>query len=88
MLSIPPCFHSQLTGAQGEIRYHRQFHHPNLLPLVDSAIQHDNNKGITTVYLLFPFMAGGSLRDVINKRIIDGPSPCFLSLDDLNPKRE
>lgn len=63
----------QLEAAKRETLYHREFRHPNLLPLLDAAVAQQHPQGATgTVihaYLLFPFCAGGSLRDALNRRL-------------------
>ena len=52
------------------MQYHKEFSHPNLLPLIDGAVHVDRNTSFHVAYLLFPFMAGGSIRDEINRRIL------------------
>lgn len=61
----------QLEAAKREILYHREFRHPNLLPLLDAAILQEPQQGATAIhaYLLFPFCTGGSLRDALNHRL-------------------
>jgi serine/threonine protein kinase len=70
----------QLEAAKREILYHREFRHPNLLPLLDSAVHTQQQQlqelqpaqGIAvrhTAYLLFPYCKGGSLRDHLNRRL-------------------
>ncbi|TFJ81000.1 hypothetical protein NSK_007643 [Nannochloropsis salina CCMP1776] len=64
----------QLYAVKREMLYHREFQHPNLLPLIDTHVQqqHRPQSGSTGiyVYLLFPYLSGGSLRDEIDRRIL------------------
>lgn len=63
----------QLEAAKREILYHREFRHPNLLPLLDSAVVQSSPQGAAGTaihaYLLFPYCPGGSLREAINHRL-------------------
>ena len=59
----------QLEAAKREILYHREFRHPNLLPLLDAAVLQQPQHQGAHAYLLFPFCAGGSLRDALNRRL-------------------
>ncbi len=63
-----------LEGAKREMAYHRELRHPNLLPLLDAAIQQQHPVASSSTgihaYLLFPYLSGGSLRDEIDRRVI------------------
>lgn len=66
----------QLQQAKQEINYHKKLRHPNLLPLLDSAIHQQANPKQSTggtcinAYLLFPYLSGGSLREETNRRVL------------------
>lgn len=53
-----------------EIQSLRNFHHPNIIKLIDSLDNrdHSNNR---VVYLLFPLIRRGTLRHVLNERVDD-----------------
>eukprot|EP00903_Cladosiphon_okamuranus_P006885 g6705.t1 len=58
--------------ALAEMRSHQEFSHPNLMPLKDWAFVRVPQG--EAAFLLFPFM-DGSLRDVIDKRLLGGGPP-------------
>ncbi|CAM9180766.1 unnamed protein product [Chrysoparadoxa australica] len=58
----------QKRSALNEIKRHRDLHHPNLMPLIDSDMCAQVNG--TMALLLFPFADGGSLREMINWRVL------------------
>ncbi|CAM9828863.1 unnamed protein product, partial [Sphacelaria rigidula] len=58
--------------ALAEMRSHREFSHPNLMPLLDCAFV-----GVSqgeAAFMLFPFMEG-SLRNLIDQRVLGGGPP-------------
>ena len=57
--------------AQIEIESFQRFQHKNILHLIDS--KKSNESGHTVVYLLFPYMERGTLRDELN-RVMNGTS--------------
>ncbi|KAG5184925.1 Serine/threonine protein kinase/TGF-beta stimulated factor [Tribonema minus] len=57
--------------AEAEIRRHRAFNHPNLMPILDWGFREAGSLG-SAAYMLFPYMAGGTLRDLINRRTLTG----------------
>lgn len=62
--------------AQSEVTAFGRFHHPNILKLLDSVTVLEASGGrekVKVMYLLFPLLPRGSLRDVLNSRL-DGTS--------------
>lgn len=55
-----------------EINSLRKFSHENIIKMIDYAECYENN--IKTVYILFPFIKSGSLRDLLNS-ILQGQQP-------------
>jgi serine/threonine kinase 16 len=57
--------------AEAEIRMHRAFSHPNLMPIFDWCFKEAGVQG-SAAYMLFPYMEGGTLREYINRRTLSG----------------
>jgi serine/threonine kinase 16 len=57
--------------AQSEVTSFARFRHSNILPLLDSVSLLESSSGNKSkvMYMLFPMMPRGSLRDVLNARI-------------------
>jgi serine/threonine protein kinase len=51
--------------ADAEIRIHRQFEHPNLMPVLDWAFYDVTNQG-TAAFMLLPYISGGTLRSFLD----------------------
>ena len=68
--------------AHAEVAAFQRFQHPNILPLVDSVNLVESGEGagagkdvkIKVMYMLFPLMPRGSLRDVLNGRLLLSPA--------------
>ncbi|KAL7678435.1 putative protein kinase [Plasmopara halstedii] len=58
----------QVQLAKAEIRAHKAFAHPNIMPLADYAVLSTEEEAYE-YYLLFPYMESGTLRDMINTAI-------------------
>ena len=56
--------------ALAEAEIHKRFFHPNILPLIDSSTLLSTQGEY--VNLLFPFYRKGSLRNEINRLVIEG----------------
>lgn len=76
----------QLEEAQNEINIMQQLHHPNLMPLLDSAVvgtpMHGSTGAHTAVLLLMPLYSGGNLFDAVQAAMPTGglPLPEVLSI--------
>ncbi|CAM9262891.1 unnamed protein product, partial [Phaeothamnion confervicola] len=67
-------FDEQKELALSEMHAHREFRHPNIMPLLDSTIQAGPG-GHEYAYLLFPWVGGGTLRDWIDARVLAARPP-------------
>lgn len=56
-----------------ELEYLSQFNHPNIVTMLDS-VSGKNEYDIRLVYILFPLMKRGTLRDAINTRLKNDPT--------------
>lgn len=64
----------QREAAHAEIQRHGDFSHPNLMPLIDWGFVNADSveqRGQHAL-LLFPYMSGGSLRELIDARVLGG----------------
>lgn len=73
--------------AHAEVAAFQRFQHPNILPLLDSVslVESQKEVKIKVMYMLFPLMSRGSLRDVLNTRLLlSSSSPPRASLPPLH----
>jgi eukaryotic-like serine/threonine-protein kinase len=50
---------------------HRQFEHPNLMPVLDWAFYDVTNQG-TAAFMLLPYISGGTLRSFLDAVLLSG----------------
>jgi serine/threonine protein kinase len=59
------------TCARTEVESFQRFHHPNILPLISFTIRPESGRGEGSgraMYMLFPLVENGSLRNILNRR--------------------
>src|SRR5688500_11063607 len=61
----------QCELADAEIRMHRQFEHPNLMPVLDWGFYDVTNQG-TAAFMLLPYISGGTLRSFLDAVLVSG----------------
>ncbi|KAM4598547.1 STE20-related kinase adapter protein alpha isoform 1-T1 [Polymixia lowei] len=72
-IDLEPCTNDMVTYLQGELHVSKLFHHPSILPYRSIFIAENE------LWVITPFMAYGSARDLISTHFTDGMSELAIA---------